>query len=93
MSEPTMEIEVCTCCYIAAAGYSDHETGEDHEFCQHDDAPLSQWTNAPAITTGGKDSDPYGDGDLAAEFSKQRCEGCGTPLAGQRYWITVHGVF
>src|SRR5690606_27420871 len=52
MSEPTMELEVCRCCYLAAAGYSDHETGEDHESCRHDeDEPLSHWTNAPAITT------------------------------------------
>lgn len=93
MSEPTMELEVCTCCYIATE-YSAHEVGWDHLNCRHDDdEPLSHWTNAPAITTGGKWSDPDGDGDRAAHFSKRWCEGCGTPLAGERYYITVHGVF
>lgn len=93
MSRPTMELEVCTCCYIAAE-YSAHEVGWNHLNCQHDDdEPLSRWVNAPAITPGWSRSDPEGEGDLAHHFSKQRCEGCGTPLAGARYWITVDGVF
>lgn len=81
------EYSVCQCCYYASAGYDDHETGEDHTHCEHHGGVLSLM---PATAhPGGESSDDDGDGDRAAHFATQSCEGCGSTLAGDRYYVTV----
>lgn len=83
------ELIVCTCCYYATAGYPDHETGMDHTHCQHgDDMPLS--STVGTVHPGGESSDTDGDGDLESRFNTSSCDGCGTLLAGERYFATEH---
>jgi hypothetical protein len=66
------DAEVCQTCLLFAAGYDAHELGY-------------QPTREPLALVTGYVSVP---GDAEAWFSFAECEGCGEPLAGDRY--TIH---
>jgi hypothetical protein len=73
MSKIRCDIIVCQCCMLA------HANGE---CCadQHDREPLSKIGPNQTVTMGDS-SEPW--------FSWQGCEGCGSPLGGDRYTLTL----
>lgn len=77
----TNEYEVCEACYLTSAKYDSHELGYTPE---REPLRLLDGTVMP----GGESSDPEGDGDKAAAFSRFYCPGCDSPLAGARYYVT-----
>lgn len=75
MTVMTVEkLEVCTDCYMAAAGYTAEETGYTPE-CE----PLSLVDYEVVV--------PTQEGD--AHYGKFPCEGCGTRLEGNRLEVSA----
>jgi len=72
-TEVNFIIDVCTDCYVAAAGVGD--AGETPEY-----APLAHFDGQGTAV-------PTEEGE--GHFSNHGCPGCGSPLAGQRFEVTV----
>lgn len=68
------EYMVCEDCFLAAAGYDSHEAGRDLS------KALSKLGDV-WLTTGTE--------EMAEEFSRTPCEGCGSELAGRREKVFV----
>lgn len=96
---------VCVDCLMMAAGYDEHELGREYPT---DPAPLSRVPEGHAVVTGLMASEhdtPCGSFNSALSeflggececdrrtFGTWPCDGCGSPLAGERHALTVWSV-
>lgn len=95
-----MNIDICTDCVLAHAGYSAEEIGSDYDY-----KPLSYFypTYCDTFYAGSSDAkrwvlasndcctttDGYEESYCPGHFSALSCQGCGSPLAGSRYCYTA----
>lgn len=72
-------IQVCTDCLMVIAN-NDFSGVEDHVRIAEVVAGICDWADEGYILVPGDDSDA---------FSRQRCECCKTPMAGERHDVTA----
>lgn len=79
------EADICDDCLMAYAGISEHERGEEYskEF-----PPLSHLVEAGDSFTISQHTNESGDWEDPS-FSWNRCDGCNSPLGGDRHSVTV----
>jgi len=98
-----MFIEICGNCSLSNAGYSAHEIGYDF-YAEYQPLAMFNPTDCDTfytrsseakrwIITGvdcaGNDYDPLLSIGCEGHFSGASCDGCGDPLAGDRYCYTA----